>query len=425
MRRAITLFSESVSMTINALWNNKLRSFLSILGITIGIFCIIVVYALVHSLEKNLNDSFDQYGTDVVFVQKWPWDDAGFEYPWWRYISRPSVTFEEAEFLEAYLPGNKAEKVAMVFTSNGMVESGKFRVENTELKFITAHYPDIQPVNIEAGRFFTETELSAGREVAIIGATVASTLFENKDPIGKKLRIKQRTIQVIGVLKKEGNSIIGNSSDETVIMPAKFGRNLFNYKDDNKGAQIMVKAAEGVTLDDLTWEVNALMKRNRRLGPSQEENFAVNRMSMITNFLSTLFSKIGLYSSVIGVFALLVGCFGVANIMFVSVKERTQQIGIQKALGATHGYILTQYLIEAVLLCLLGGVLGLLMVYSVLQIFNWVLHHQMDSEVTLYLANRDIFIGIFVSAVIGLLAGIWPARQAAKLNPVEAIRSKI
>ena len=200
---------------------------------------------------------------------------------------------------------------------------------------------------------------------------------------------------------------------------------MFHYKDDDKGAQILVKAAEGVTLDDLTWEVNSLMRRARRIPPDREDNFAVNRMSMVTNFLSDLFGKIGLYSSVIGIFALLVGCFGVANIMFVGVKERTQQIGIQKALGATHRYILTQFMIEAVLLCIFGGLLGLGLVYLVLQTLNWVLHSSMQSQITLYLAWSDIAIGILVSALVGLLAGIWPARQAAALDPVEAIRSKL
>lgn len=420
----VAALREGTTMAGNALLKNKLRSFLSVLGITIGIYCIIAVYALVHSMEKNLNDSFSGFGTDVLFVQKWPWDDIGGEYPWWKYMGRPQPNTMEADFVAENLPSNLHAGVAFTFNMSTGASYKSVSLDFVRVNAISYSYNQIQKVDIEYGRYFSLAEMQAGRPVAILGAGIATELFGTLSPLGKQIRLKGQQATVIGVCKKEGKSVINNSPDEQIFIPVNFAAGLTNMRKGEKNCQIMVKAANGVSLDDLSFEIEQLMRRNRRIKPHEDPSFAINRMSMITNIISKLFAQIGLIGFVIGGFSMLVGCFGVANIMFVSVKERTQEIGIQKSLGAKKSFILTQFLIESIMLCLLGGLVGLFFVWLTLTGMNAVLSGQMDSALKLYLSSTDIGIGLGVSIAVGILAGVVPAASAAKLDPVEAIRSK-
>lgn len=415
---------ESLSMAMDALRKNKLRSVLSVLGITIGIYCIIVVYALVHSMEKNINDNFASFGTDVLFVQKWPWDQFGENYPWWKYLKRPETSLDEARFLEDNIDKNWAAAVAFAFSASEKLEYRGISLTQIRVNSVSHHYNEVQKADVEFGRYFTEDESAAGRAVCIVGSSVAENLFQGEDPLGKDIRIKNQVCKVIGVFRKEGQSIINASADERVMIPLKLGMSMMNYKENSEGAQILLKAAPGISLDDLSFETSQLMRRYRRIGPYQEATFSVNRMSMITNAVSDLFSTIKMIGVIIGGFSMVVGCFGVANIMFVSVKERTQEIGIQKALGAKKGFILSQFLTESVILCILGGLIGLGMVWGTLQLLNFVLEKQLDSAFTLYLMPSDVGLGLGVSILVGLLAGFLPASSGARLNPVDAIRSK-
>ena len=415
---------ESLSMAVDAIRKNKLRSVLSVLGITIGIYCIIVVYALVHSLEKNINDNFASFGTDVLCVQKWPWDEFGGNYPWWKYHRRPETTIEEARFLEENIGENWATAVAFAFSSRVKVECQGVSLTETQLSCVSHRYNDVQKADVEFGRYFTADESSSGRPVCILGAKIAENLFGAADPIGKDVRIKNQVCRVIGVFRREGQSIINASADERILIPLKFGMGMMNYRENSDGTQILLRAAPGVALDDLSFETSQLMRRYRRIGPYQEASFSVNRLSMITNAVSELFGTITVIGVIIGGFSMVVGCFGVANIMFVSVKERTQEIGIQKALGANRGFILAQFLTESVILCILGGMIGLGLVWSTLKLFNVFLKYQMESSITLYLSVSDVMLGLVVSILVGLLAGFLPASSGAKLNPVDAIRAK-
>ncbi len=413
---------ETAKYSLGSIRQNKLRSILSVLGITIGIYCIIAVYALVHSMEININRQFTKFGTDVVFVQKWPWDQWGSNYPWWKFLSRPVSAPAEAKYVEDKLVGTMADKVAYIFSNDEKIQANGVTLSGTTVQCISEHFTEIQDIQVESGRLFTAQEINGGEPVAIIGATIARELFGGR-AIGQKMRVGSRICTIIGVIELEGSSIINNSKDDQVYIPLNLGLSMYSYR-DNEDAQILVKAAKGVTLDDLTVEVDMLLRQYRKIKPGKESNFAVNRMTMITSAVSELFSQIQKIGVVIGGFAMLVGCFGVANIMFVSVKERTKEIGIQKALGAPSIFIQLQFLLEAVWLCILGGLVGMLLVWLTFLGLNAMLKTMMDGGVTLMLSPSDTYLGLWVSALVGVLAGFIPATRAARLNPVEAMRAK-
>lgn len=415
--------SETVRVSLDAIRQNTLRSILSVLGITIGIYCIIAVYALVHSLETNINNQFTKYGTNVLFVQKWPWDEFGGNYPWWKYLSRPVPTPNEAEFLESKLPKSKVAQVAYIFSKNEKVTAGGVTLDGSNVNCVSHEYLQIQGVITAFGRGFTPEESKSGSPVAILGFTIAKQLFGSSNAVGNVVRIGNRVCSVVGVCEEEGQSIINNSKDEQIIIPSKLGMSMFSYREDD-GAQLILKAADGVSLDDLTVDINLLMRQYRKIKPSKESTFAVNRMTMITQVVSELFKQIKNIGIVIGGFAMIVGCFGVANIMFVSVKERTKEIGIQKALGAPNIFIQMQFLFEAIWLSVIGGLIGLLFVWLTFLGLNAVLKQTMGDGFLLILSGSDMQLGLWVSALVGIVAGFIPATQAARLSPVEAMRAK-
>ncbi len=416
-------FSETVRVSVSAIRQNKLRSVLSVLGITIGIYCIIAVYALVHSLETNINNQFTKYGTQVLFVQKWPWDEFGGNYPWWKYLSRPVSSPEEALFLESKLSKNHVESVGFSFGRTEKLAADGVTLEGVYVGCVSHQFLDIQHIAAEYGRTFTLEESRGGRPVVILGNTIALQLFGRANAIGNAVRVGNRVCRVVGVCAAEGASIIDNSNDDRVFIPLKMGMGMYSYR-ENDDAQIMVKGINGVDLDDLTVEVGQLMRQYRKIKPGKENTFAVNRMTMITQAVSQLFTQIKNIGIVIGGFAMIVGCFGVANIMFVSVKERTKEIGIQKALGAPHIFIQVQFLLEAIWLCLIGGLIGLLFVWLTFLGLNAILKETMGEGFVLVLSASDTQLGLWVSAIVGIIAGFIPARQAARLNPVEAMRAK-
>jgi len=410
-------------VSVSAIRQNKLRSVLSVLGITIGIYCIVAVYALVHSLEININQQFTKYGTNVLFVQKWPWDEFGGNYPWWKYLSRPVSAPQEAQFLESKLSKERAANVAYNFDREEKVSASGVTLEGTRVVCISHGFMAIQDLSVEDGRLFTLEESNTGQPVAILGSTIAQQLFGGGRGVGSTIRIGNRVCRVIGICATEGTSIINNSRDERVFVPLKLGLGMYSYR-ENDNAQVMIQANEGVNLDDLAVDVTQLMRQYRKLKPGKEPNFAVNKMTMITDAVSELFKQIKNIGFVIGGFAMIVGCFGVANIMFVSVKERTKEIGIQKALGAPHVFIQFQFLLEAIWLCIIGGIIGMFFVWLTFLGLNAALQQTMGEGFALVLSASDAQLGVWVSALVGVVAGFIPATQAARLNPVEAMRAK-
>jgi putative ABC transport system permease protein len=409
-----SLIAESYRFALNALRVNKLRTVLSLLGITIGIFAIIIVFTVVDSMEKNLRDGIKSLGDNVVYVQKWPWA-FGPDYPWWKYMNRPVPNVTELEHLQ--IRSSKAEAMAFLVNARSNVKAGNSTVENADIVIVSHDYARVQVLEIGQGRYFSENESASGKNVCLVGYNVAMALFPARDPMGEYIKIRGRKLKIIGILKKKGESLLGNNADNQVIVPINFARNLVDLRSDNFDPLIMVKAKPGVSNEELMDELTGIMRSVRKLKPASEEDFALNQTSLISNQFDSLFNTVGTAGWIIGGFAILVGGFGIANIMFVSVKERTSQIGIQKSLGAKNYFILLQFLFESVLLCLLGGLVGLALVYLVTRLVAGFL------EMDIFLSQSNIILGITISVIIGIVSGFVPAYSASQLDPVEAIRS--
>lgn len=407
---------ESFMQAMHELTSNKLRTLLSLLGVTIGIFCVIAVLTMVESLENNIRKSINNLGNDVIYVQKWPWQDG--EFPWWKYWQRPMPTYEEMKMLRKELEG--AEAIAFNAGSSENIKFLNNLLEDNGVAYVSDDFDRTWNFKIAKGRYFSKLELDNGYNVCILGASVYSSLFPvNTDPIGKEISVSGRKVTVIGVLEEEGKGLIDISFDKNVILPVVYGKQYvaMGPKED-AGQQMLIKVKDGISKDMVIGEIRSKMRNIRAIKPRDDDNFAINELSLLSNSLNSIFSMLNLVGWVIGFFSLIVGGFGIANIMFVSVKERTNLIGIKKALGARKSYILLEFLIEAIILCILGAALGLVLVY----LLSLAITANMDFAVTL--STHNITIGILVSIFIGVLSGIIPASIASRLDPVEAIRSK-
>jgi len=385
---------------------------LSLLGVTIGIFSIISVMTTIDSLERSIRENVSSLGNNTIYVQKWPWTFSS-EYPWWKYIKRPLPKMEEADQIKER--SVYAGDVAFVASTNKTVEYEDKAVENTGIMLATFDYGRIRDFKIENGRYFTELESHSGKNVAIIGATISEELYQGASPINKTIKVGGRKVRVIGVFAKEGEDMFNNSMDQMVLIPVNFGKTMFDVESEALNPFICVTAKENVSVEQLVDELAIIMRTIRRLKPVEEDNFALNQASMIAKGLDNIFGIIDLAGWIIGGFAILVGGFGIANIMFVSVKERTRQIGIQKAIGAKSYLILTQFLTEAIVLSLVGGLIGLFLV--------WILTFVASSltPLSFALSLQNVLSGTLISVFIGIVSGFAPARKAAGLDPVIAM----
>jgi len=407
------LIKESFRLAWHAIANNILRTVLSLLGVTIGILAITTVFTIVDSLEKNIRDSVNKLGTDVFYIQKWPWgaDDKG-EYKWWDFWKRPEVKMDELYKLKEI--SSKSKSLTFQISAERTLKYKSNSIKNVKIIASTNEYDKIRNFELFSGRYFTNEEMISGKNYAIIGYNISKELFGSNNVIGKKINLGGRKVHVIGVFEKEGEDITGNSLDYKVLIPIQFGRNIININQANP--LIIAKSKKNVNKIDFKNDLKQAMRNIRRLKPKIADNFALNEISVISNALDSLFTIIGLAGLIIGSFSVLVGGFGIANIMFVSVKERTRLIGIQKSLGAKNNFILIQFLLESIILCLIGGLIGLLLVFILTNLINNFF------DFTIFLSLKNIALGIIVSIIIGILAGIIPAFSASRLDPVNAMR---
>lgn len=412
----LKLFRESFIFAFDALRQNKMRTFLSLLGITIGIFTIITVFAAVDTFRGNLQSSVDKLGSKTIYIQKWPWIFGG-GYPWWKYMQRPQPSIRDFEELKQRV--TTAEGICYeINLSNRTLKYRSNSVEGAQIHAASYEYNKTSNFDLSEGRYFTENESNSGSPVCLIGSDIAEGLFPNQTPIRKDVKVLGRNVQVIGVFQREGEDLLGVSSDNTLLIPLNFARNLVNIEGDRYGPQITVRGKSQYSIQDVESELRGLMRSIHRIRPVDDDDFALNKTTILTAQLDTLFGVVDVAGWIIGGFSILVGGFGIANIMFVSVKERTNIIGIQKSLGAKNYFILMQFLFEAIALCLIGGLIGLLMVY----LMTLVATYGFDLKIVLDTGN--IIRGISISVLIGVISGFWPAFSASRLDPVEAIRSK-
>lgn len=407
----------SVSQALHELRANKLRTFLSLLGVTIGIFCIIAVFTVLDSMKNNIRKEISSLGSDVLYIGRWPWMDEGGEYKWWEFLRRPSMGIKE---LEAVQRDVQSVEYATISYRDGNIglKHGNEEISGVMGYAVTQFFDKIQNLDIESGRYLSASEIDGGQYAVVLGSEVYQSLFPgNADAIGETIMLRGRAFRVVGVMRKAGQDVSGFNLDNSIIYPYFTAASMVDVKSVSNDPTLVVKVGNATSVEDARLEVEGALRRVRKVKPGEKNNFAVNQLSQITERLNTMFASINMVAAVIGGFSLIVGAFGIANIMFVTVKERTKMIGLKKAIGARKSSILVEFLVEAVTLCITGGLIGIVFVL----LLSLILTYAADFPVSLSISN--FFTGITISAVVGILAGYIPARSAAKLDPVVAIRS--
>jgi putative ABC transport system permease protein len=411
----LRLFKESFTFAINALTNNKLRTFLSLLGVTIGIFSIIAVLAAVDSLNRNIQDKLSGLDKNTMYLAKFSFGPT--EVPRWVRLNFPEVSYDEYKYLKSNLP--EAENIAyQLFVMPETIRYEGESVTNVNTVPVSQEFTDIQVLKFSEGRFYNESESNSGSPVVVIGAEIATSLFGDANPLGKRVRMYGQKLTVIGVVKKEGSGLFGDSNDVSAFIPVNFLRNRFGDNNERMNHVVIIKPKSGTDINGFKAEIEQKLRTRRGIKDGDINNFFVNILSGLTNAIDGMIGMMNMMGWIISGFSLLVGGFGIANIMFVSVKERTNLIGIQKSLGAKNRFILFQFLFEAVILAVIGGLIGLFFVW-----IASIIASQFTGDFEFVLSAGNMFLGFTLSTIIGLISGIVPAISASRLDPVEAIRT--
>lgn len=417
MNGGFQLILTSVIQALQELRVNKLRTFLSLLGITIGIFCIIAVLTVLDSMKKNIETEVSTLGNDVLYVGRWPWMDEGGEYKWWEFWRRPSMSLKELRAIERGVPD--IAYATLSINDRVTIKRADQEVSNVTFYGVTTNFDRLQNIEIESGRYLSAPEIDGGRNAVVLGHGVYQNLYAGGiNAVGSSVGFLGRKFNVVGVMKRVGQNMAGFDFDNSVLFSYNAAAaGLIDVNSLSYDPTLMIKVAAGKNVDDVKYEVEGALRRERKVRPGQANDFAINQLSQISERLDMMFATINLIGAIIGGFSLIVGSFGIANIMFVTVRERTKVIGLKKAVGARSKSILMEFLVEAITLCLLGGLIGILIVL----LLSLLLTYGLDFAVTLSIQN--FFIGVSISATVGVLAGFIPARAASRLDPVVAIRS--
>jgi putative ABC transport system permease protein len=406
-------------MSLQELKNNKLRSALSLTGIAFGILCIISVLATVDSLKRQIQSSIQSLGTNTIYIDKWQYSAGPDDnYPWWKYVNRPQPKYDEIKFIKN--KSSLAKYVSYFNQTNANVQYRDYYMSNVGIYAVTEDFNGIQTIDIGFGRYFTQSEFADGSSVCVIGYAIAEQLFgEAGNAIDKTVSFDGHRAVVIGVIAKQGQSFgPGFDYDNSMLLSYRAWSSVYSVKDDDEDPFIMVNAKDNVPSAALSDELEGIMRQLRRLGPTQEDNFSLNDINALSQQSEGLFSTLNIGGWAIAGLSLIVGAFGVANIMFVTVRERTSQIGLKKAIGAKSRIILIEFLLESAFLCVIGGLIGLFLVWLLTFLLSGVLPFPITIAPDIIILALSICIGL------GILAGIIPASIAARMNPVVAIRSK-
>ena len=409
MRYFLFELKESLRTAVQALWANKLRSLLTTLGIVIGIVSVTSMMTIINGIDHLFEETLSQFGADVLYVQKFPWNVGSFD--WWNYINRPPIDEELVEIIQKR--SDYTEEAIPFQSTSRTVQHGSEHLQGVSVEGSTPAYAYVQDLRLASGRFFTPAENQAASNVCVIGQAVASSLFPVGRPLEKAIRVGQHPCQVIGVLEKEGTGLGGAEQDLRVVIPFSTYKRRFGINPWS-GIDIMVKVKRTDQMERAKDELTGILRVARQVDPKAESNFAINQQETLRRQMQPV--KWSIYG--VGLFltalSLLVGGIGVMNIMFVSIKERTREIGIRKAVGARRRTILLQFLVEAVLVCLIAGLIGVALAFALKELIN-----ALAFPARLPLGTVGLAFGICFA--IGLVFGLAPAWQAATSEPVEAL----
>jgi putative ABC transport system permease protein len=417
MFKLLSILWNSFRMAMQELRVNKLRTFLSLFGITIGIFCIIGVLATVDSLERKVQNDIKSFGSNTIYIDKWYYGGGeNGAYPWWKYIKRPPMKIDEMRFIRA--KSQLAANAAMFVSSNVNLLYQDNQLNGVNIYGVTEEFTNIQTIDIAYGRYLNDAEFLRGTAMGVIGYKVAEELFPNPEKaVGAEVSYNGRRVTVVGVIKKQGQSFVGGFDyDRSLIVTYRYFVSVYNP--DNSNPFIMVQGKDNVASSALADELVGVMRQIRRLSPADEDNFSCNDVATFSEAVKGFFGKVSAGGWAIAGLSLIVGAFGVANIMFVTVRERTSQIGLKKAIGAKRRTILTEFLLESAFLCIIGGLVGLGLVWLLSLVLSSIL------PFPIYIAPNIIILALSICIILGIISGIIPASIAARMDPVAAIRTK-
>jgi putative ABC transport system permease protein len=416
MRKTIEILWTTFKLALQELGKNKMRTFLSLFGVTIGIFCIIGVLSTVSSLEKNIQDGIKSLGNNTIYIDKWDYQ-GGADYPWWKFVNRPSPKLNEIDLIKNKISANI--NIVFNFTTQSFIQYDNDKLDGINYHGVTDEFDKIQPIEIQYGRYLNQMEFDYGTNSIVIGYDNAEKLFGSAEKaVGKIVDLRNKKAVIVGVIKKQGKSFVeGWQFDQSILLSYGFMKQmLFNERWNNP--KIIVKGPENMSSDALKDELKGAMRSIRRLGPVEDDDFSLNAISDFSKSASSLFANVNLGGWMIGLLSLIVGAFGIANIMFVTVRERTPIIGLKKAIGAKKRTILMEFLLESAMICIIGGLIGIILVVIMAQLLTSVF------DFPVFVSGNILTLAITICVSIGILAGIIPAMIAARMDPVVAIRSK-